>query len=200
MEEVDMLNSLFSILLIAQAGWASEAVLFNTPPKPAAQRDSLNIRFVGQCSTPGWACQVCVQGSYAYVADYDGGLRIIEVSDPAAPVEIGSCDSVYDAMHVVVHGTYAYVASGAHGMHSVDVSDPRHDYLGPTTESGKIVRFDEPGQNSNRRVDVSPIQSHFAPISPNPRTGQLPRIPSVVLDNPVPIADSRIANRTKLVL
>ncbi len=121
-----MLNSPLYILRILQAGWASETVVFNNQPTTAAQRDSLNIRFVGQCNTPGYACQVCVRGSYAYVADYDCGLRIIDVSVPTAPVEIGSCDSVHDAMHVVVRGTYAYVASGAHGMHCVDVGDPRN--------------------------------------------------------------------------
>ncbi len=117
---------LLCVIFGCPTAWTSEITNLNGHQRTDRQRDSLNIRFVGQCSTPGYACQVCVQGPYAYVADYGCGLRIIDISDPAAPVEIGSCDSVYDAMHVVVHGTYAYVASSAHGMHSVDVSDPRN--------------------------------------------------------------------------
>ncbi|MEO0070733.1 MAG: hypothetical protein ABIK39_01415, partial [candidate division WOR-3 bacterium] len=33
---------------------------------------------VGYYDTPGYACGVAVSGNYAYVADYDAGLRIIE--------------------------------------------------------------------------------------------------------------------------
>ena len=32
---------------------------------------------------------VAVAGSYAYVADEDGGLRVINVANPAAPAEVG---------------------------------------------------------------------------------------------------------------
>jgi hypothetical protein len=33
-----------------------------------------------------------ITGNYAYVADYGGGLRVIKVSDPTNPHEVGSCD------------------------------------------------------------------------------------------------------------
>ena len=36
---------------------------------------------------------MAVAGSYAYVADWDGGLRIINVANPAAPVEVGAYDT-----------------------------------------------------------------------------------------------------------
>jgi len=43
-----------------------------------------HIRF---CETPGYACGVAVDGDYAYVADYDSGLRIIDISDPEMPAK-----------------------------------------------------------------------------------------------------------------
>jgi len=41
---------------------------------------------VGQTGVlPGVVQDVAVSGSYAYVADWDGGLRVIDVSDPSSP-------------------------------------------------------------------------------------------------------------------
>jgi hypothetical protein len=70
---------------------------------------------------------------YAYVADGDAGLRVVDVSDPAAPAEVGSYDTPGKAWDVVVAsgpgGTLAYVAdldvSGVNnGLRIIDVSDP----------------------------------------------------------------------------
>ncbi|MBI4726783.1 hypothetical protein HY768_06115 [candidate division TA06 bacterium] len=52
-------------------------------------QDSSNVRTVGYYDTPGYARGVAVSGSYAYVADGDSGLRIIDISDPSSPTEIG---------------------------------------------------------------------------------------------------------------
>ena len=81
-----------------------------------AQADSLNVRLVGSCGTPGQAYGVAVSGNYAYVADWSAGLRVISVSDPAHPVQVGyhgTADLAYD---VAVVGDYAYVAAGNVGL------------------------------------------------------------------------------------
>lgn len=41
----------------------------------------------------GQALDVFVEGEYAYVADGNHGLRVIDVSDPAHPSEVGSYDT-----------------------------------------------------------------------------------------------------------
>ena len=51
--------------------------------------DSLNVRLVGRYDTGGSAFGVFISGSYAYVADSYTGLRIIDVSDPTHPSEVG---------------------------------------------------------------------------------------------------------------
>ena len=75
---------------------------------------------------PGVVQGVAVSGSHAYVAAGDGGLRVVDVSDPAHPREVGSCDTPGEAWGVAVSGSYAYVAAGDAGLRIVDVSDPAH--------------------------------------------------------------------------
>jgi hypothetical protein len=60
---------------------------------------------------------------YIYVADGQGGLRIIDVSDPSAPFEAGFYDTPGDADEVSVAGSFAYVADSS-GLRIIDISDP----------------------------------------------------------------------------
>jgi hypothetical protein len=62
--------------------------------------------------TPGLAEGVYVSGNYAYVADGGAGLRVIDVSNPANPREVGFFDTPGFAEDVYVSGNYAYVAMG----------------------------------------------------------------------------------------
>ena len=68
---------------------------------------------------------VFVSGDYAFVADGDSGLRIIEVGDVWRDIfEIGLHDTPGDALEVYVSGNFAYVADGYSGLRIIDVSDP----------------------------------------------------------------------------
>jgi hypothetical protein len=69
---------------------------------------------------------VAVAGSYAYVAGFEAGLRIISVSDPAHPVAVGYYETPGDALGVAVAGNYAYVADSRSGLRVISVSDPAH--------------------------------------------------------------------------
>ncbi|MBC8254828.1 MAG: hypothetical protein H8E35_12500 [Ardenticatenia bacterium] len=93
--------------------------------------------------TPGSAAAVAVSGSMAYVADagsWDGsqyvgsGLRVVDVSNPASPTELGFYDTPGDAGAVAVVGSTAYVAGG---LRVVDVSNP----ASPT----QLGSYDTPG-------------------------------------------------------
>ena len=87
--------------------------------------DEVRVERVGQW--PGWprgvAYGVAVSGNYAYVADWDAGLQVIDVSDPANPQRVGRCDAWY-ARGVAVSGNYAYVAGDWAGLHVIDVRNP----------------------------------------------------------------------------
>jgi hypothetical protein len=67
---------------------------------------------------------VTISDTLAYAADGIAGLRIVDVSDPAAPVEVGAYDTPGYAEGVAVAGQYAYVADGHYGLRIVDVSNP----------------------------------------------------------------------------
>jgi hypothetical protein len=82
------------------------------------------LKFVGQYNTPGYAAGVIVEGQYAYVADHDSGMQIINVSNPAQPVLAGhyQCPG---ALQIDVRNGLAYIADEvAYSMEIVDVSNP----------------------------------------------------------------------------
>ncbi|MDO9027212.1 MAG: hypothetical protein Q7U87_04955, partial [bacterium] len=92
------------VVALVLAGWCT-----------ICQADSLNVRTVGVYDTPGFAWAVAVSGNYAYVADGDSGLRIINISNPASPTETSCYDTPGCAYAVAVSGNYAYVADGDSG-------------------------------------------------------------------------------------
>jgi hypothetical protein len=60
---------------------------------------------------------VAVSGSYAYVVNPEpAGLRVVDVSTPSAPVEVGSFDTPGSASGVAVSGPYVYLADLRAGL------------------------------------------------------------------------------------
>lgn len=70
------------------------------------------------------AAAVDVAGSLAYVADYDAGLKIIDVSNPVSPALRSRLDTPGSASDIQVVGSYAYIADGERGLLIVDISNP----------------------------------------------------------------------------
>jgi hypothetical protein len=80
----------------------------------------------GSCPiTGGNANGVFVKDDYAYVAAGTGGLKVIDVSDPALPAVVGEIAGadVSDARKVLVKADYAFVSDGWNGLKVVDISD-----------------------------------------------------------------------------
>jgi hypothetical protein len=84
----------------------------------------------------GTTAQIAVSGSRAYSASTGAGLRIVDVSNPAVPVELGALDQG-TSTEVTVVGSHAYVAEHYGGLRILDVSMP-----GAPAEVGSI---DTPG-------------------------------------------------------
>lgn len=80
-------------------------------------------------AAPGQAIAVDVAGSYAYIADGEDGLRIINVSDPAHPNETGSFKTPGRAVDARVKGNTAYIAEGDKGLYIANISDPANPQL-----------------------------------------------------------------------
>ena len=72
---------------------------------------------------PGPATTVAVHGGRAYVTD-GPTLRIVDVTDPAAPAEAGSFTFPQNVYGVSVSGVTAYAAIDFDGLAVLDVSDP----------------------------------------------------------------------------
>lgn len=85
--------------------------------------DSLNVCCVGRYNTGDYALDVYVSGSYAYVADDTCGLRIINISDPSSPFEVGFFDTRDEATSVYVSGDYAYIGDDSF-LRILDISTP----------------------------------------------------------------------------
>jgi hypothetical protein len=91
---------------------------------------------VGQSITPGYANDVAVEGSHAFVTG-TFGLAIFDVADPTLPTLIASLalSGVGDEVAVSDNRVYATVSKG--GLQVVEVSDPSHPII-----LGSSVPFD----------------------------------------------------------
>ena len=133
--------------------------------------DATTHNLLGSYDTPGSAEGVFVSGNYAYVADGLYGVRIIDVSDPASPVEVAYYDSPGQAHRVFVEGNLLYVADGSEGLRIVDVSDPISPveigaYNTPGTAMGVFALFPyvflaDGGASGLRVIDVSDPTSPY---------------------------------------
>ncbi|HKY23372.1 MAG TPA: PQQ-binding-like beta-propeller repeat protein [Vicinamibacterales bacterium] len=89
-------------------------------------RSDGDLRVVSLLDTPGVALDVDVVDGYAFIADGFGGLRIANVTNPAAPSEVASYDTAGFASAVTVTGGRAYVVNSSGGVVILDIEDPAH--------------------------------------------------------------------------
>ena len=139
--------------------------------------DYKNPTVVGTCALPEAALTVTISGYYAYVADCYSGLRIIDISTPTAPNEIGHYDTPGYTEGVCVVGDYAYLADesafriidisdrhapvelgsfGASGMVSVAM-DGDHAYVSTMDELGTVRVIDVSDPESPTQIGVIEI-------------------------------------------
>ena len=103
---------------------------------------------------------------YLYVAFDAGGLRVIDVADPARPREVGRYinsgmkqkQQAYN--NLVIDGTTAYVAVDYAGMEVLDIQDPRHikpvAWWNPwKAETRDNLWFNSPGHTNQIEFDAA---------------------------------------------
>lgn len=102
---------------------------------------------LGYYYTPGSARGIRFNPNLCYVADGYSGLRIIDVSDPYNPYEIGSYDTDGYANAVDVYWNhpeyYAYIADGEDNVIILDINDPSNpqyagQYYDPFTYTNNV--------------------------------------------------------------
>ena len=101
------------------------------PDYTPAPVEQLELELMGRWlssarSTP----DVFVQGNHAFVAAWRNGLRVVDISNPSCPREVGFLDTLGMVGDVFVQGSHAFVGvsnfspSPAVGLRVVDVSNP----------------------------------------------------------------------------
>jgi len=93
--------------------------------------DLSNPVLMGSCNTPSGAYGIQVVGNYVYIANELAGLRIIDISEPSNPHEVGFWDP--ETLYVEVYGCrvrnhYAYITDFLYGLRIIDVSEPTMPY------------------------------------------------------------------------
>ncbi|MBI4753035.1 hypothetical protein HY793_01500, partial [Candidatus Desantisbacteria bacterium] len=86
-------------------------------------------RLIGKYDTLHTAYGVFVQDKYAYIANFQQGLEIIDIFNPQNPVPTGRYDTEGWAYEVFVSGKYAYIADGYSGLQIIDISSPKNPVL-----------------------------------------------------------------------
>ncbi len=77
-------------------------------------------------ANPPYVFDIDVEDTLAYLAWYDAGFQIVDVSDPTNPVKIGavSPNPLEFIVSIDVQGDYAYLGTWNYGLKVIDISDP----------------------------------------------------------------------------
>ena len=100
------------------------------PGSLSTQAVTINITETARLETAVLPVDVFVEGTLAYVADEEIGLRILDVTDPQNPFEVGSASTPGAASSVIVSGSLALVTDARvfpdtnYGLRIFDISTP----------------------------------------------------------------------------
>ncbi len=82
------------------------------------------LKEVSSLQMAGWPYRVSVSGNFAYVVTNQTGLHVVNLANPAKPVEASFLPALY-MKSVTVAGTLAWVSDDNIGLHALDVTDSR---------------------------------------------------------------------------
>ncbi|MDH3197391.1 MAG: T9SS type A sorting domain-containing protein, partial [Candidatus Krumholzibacteria bacterium] len=69
--------------------------------------------------------RLAISGPYAYVVDWHPGeLRIIDISNPAAPVQVSEISACTNGFGLELDGNRAYVSTDCHPLSIIDIGNP----------------------------------------------------------------------------
>ncbi len=121
-----------------------------TPNDPeSVLGDSGGYKIVGKCATTAFAQDVVVKDSIAYLAQGEGGLITINVSDRTKPEIISVMSSIRGYSYkIALYDTLLYLASGTFGINSIIISNlsnpvfhARNDGVSPAKDFGFAKNF-----------------------------------------------------------
>lgn len=95
--------------------------------RPETTAPEADFLVIGVCPLPGYAKKVELAAGLAYVADGQGGLQIVDISDPDSAYVVGSYEPDRDVGGVALRDTFAFLAlasSTSGGLVILNISDP----------------------------------------------------------------------------
>lgn len=111
---------LFGLILIISCGTPND-------PESIAGGDG-GYKIVSKFITSGFAQDVVIDDTLAYIAQGEGGLMIINIADPHHPKELSTvADSIKGyAYKIAIKDSVVYVATGAFGISVVNAANPEN--------------------------------------------------------------------------
>ena len=105
---------------------------------------------------------IVVAGSYIFLANGTGGVKIIDNADPANPLEVGRYPAE-ETKGIIIKGERAYIADGYRGIKILDINDPGNPILlgsRKTTDATKLALmkdtlFIADGKAGIKIIDIS---------------------------------------------
>ncbi len=134
----------------------------------------------GTYEISGALVSVVVTGTVAVALDDAGNMLLLDVSTPAAPVELGQLPDI--GYQVVVADNYAYIPAGNNGLRIVDISRPSDPTEVGVYQAESVSRVAVAGDYAYLLADFSlktiNISNPKAPteISSYPVSGSNPRL------------------------
>jgi hypothetical protein len=97
------------------------------------------LEILGSCDTPYSALGLTALGNYLYVADGNGGLQVMNISNPTAPVLTGSCPTGDYSVFMEAVGGFAFMGDLYAGVRVLIVSSPDFPFVTTTLSTGGSV-------------------------------------------------------------
>ena len=98
-------------------------------PNLEAEELGSNLAFIGSYDTADEVRGVTILGNHAYIADFDGGVVILNIEAPTNPILIGSYDTEGYAYKINISGNHAYIADYENGVVILNIEDPTNPIL-----------------------------------------------------------------------
>ncbi|MBI5417034.1 hypothetical protein HZA55_03690, partial [Candidatus Poribacteria bacterium] len=73
---------------------------------------------------PGYAVSVAIEDNYAYVADFNSGIQIVDISNSENPFIASSVNMTGYVYDIGVKDNYAYAANFNSGLQVIDIRNP----------------------------------------------------------------------------
>lgn len=114
-----------------------------TNPETVVPPDvSGGYEIVGRYQTAGFAQDLVKQDNFVYIAQGEGGLVIVDVSDPENPQGVSvTTDNVRGySSKIAVRDSVVYLAAGSFGVTAVNASDPSNPFVTASNLSMKPAK------------------------------------------------------------